>query len=352
MSFRLGTFGVLSLAVIGTVFAAPPATPYNLGETLSPTCAPGSANCTVVAPAASGANNDITSLASLTSITTTGTTELTVTNNGTGKSFVVNDAPGDTTPFVIDADGNVGIGNPSPTNALTVRSGNTPIRGERTTSLDQSARSGVDSMHITDQDALDGFGAGIGFYIQDNGMVAPNEIAYISGRRAGADDSGRLDFHTYENGAESVKMRIAPNGYVNVQDRMMVGRLTSIPDADLSVKSDSQNAVVNIYGKTASTDYGAIQVSSEGSLLNASNRPLVLQENAGNVGIGVINPRSALHIPDGKYHQAEDNNAGTPPLADCDNDNERGRISIDTLNNRLYVCNGAARGWDYAALTD
>jgi hypothetical protein len=34
---------------------------------------------------------------------------LTVTNTGTGNSFVVNDAAGDTTPFVIDADGRVGV---------------------------------------------------------------------------------------------------------------------------------------------------------------------------------------------------------------------------------------------------
>ena len=35
---------------------------------------------------------------------------VTITNAGTANSFVVNDASGDTTPFVIDASGNVGIG--------------------------------------------------------------------------------------------------------------------------------------------------------------------------------------------------------------------------------------------------
>ena len=72
----------------------------------------------------------------------------------------------------------------------------------------------------------------------------------------------------------------------------------------------------------------------------------------GNVGIGTTGPQSALHVPDGKYVQAEDNNAGAPPAGDCDADAERGRLSIDTTNNRLYVCNGATRGWDYVALTD
>ena len=36
---------------------------------------------------------------------------LTIQNNGTGNSFVVNDVASDTTPFVIDSAGNVGIGN-------------------------------------------------------------------------------------------------------------------------------------------------------------------------------------------------------------------------------------------------
>ena len=70
------------------------------------------------------------------------------------------------------------------------------------------------------------------------------------------------------------------------------------------------------------------------------------------VGIGTTTPESTLHVPDGKYFQAEDNNAGAPPAADCDTDAERGRQSIDTTNNLLYVCNGATRGWDYVALSD
>ena len=52
---------------------------------------------------------------------------VTVTNAGTANSFVVNDASGDTTPFVIDASGNVGVGTASPSTALdvagTIRSG-------------------------------------------------------------------------------------------------------------------------------------------------------------------------------------------------------------------------------------
>ncbi|OHA08958.1 MAG: hypothetical protein A3B37_02925 [Candidatus Sungbacteria bacterium RIFCSPLOWO2_01_FULL_59_16] len=73
---------------------------------------------------------------------------------------------------------------------------------------------------------------------------------------------------------------------------------------------------------------------------------------AGNLGIGTTQPQSALHVPDGRYFQAEDNNSGPPPAEDCDSDLERGRLSIDTANGRLYLCNGATRGWDYVLLND
>jgi hypothetical protein len=73
---------------------------------------------------------------------------------------------------------------------------------------------------------------------------------------------------------------------------------------------------------------------------------------AANVGIGTSSPLSALHVADGYYAQFEDNNVGSPAASDCDANAERGRLSIDTQNNRLYICNGATRGWDYLPLTD
>lgn len=91
----------------------------------------------------------------------------------------------------------------------------------------------------------------------------------------------------------------------------------------------------------ATTDFAVYQVGAS-------------DENyfAGNVGIGTTAPQSALHVPDGKYAQFEDFNAGAPAAADCDADTERGRMSIDTTNFRLYICMGATRGWDYSTLNN
>lgn len=59
------------------VSAAPPSTQYAPGETIAPTCVPGSSNCTVRPYAVSGVNSDITSLTAL-------TTPLSVSQGGTG----------------------------------------------------------------------------------------------------------------------------------------------------------------------------------------------------------------------------------------------------------------------------
>ncbi len=48
--FLLGVFILAASTFIYTALAAPPGSPYNLGETLAPTCAPGETNCTVDTP--------------------------------------------------------------------------------------------------------------------------------------------------------------------------------------------------------------------------------------------------------------------------------------------------------------
>ncbi|MCK5319856.1 hypothetical protein KAJ61_00520, partial [Candidatus Parcubacteria bacterium] len=72
--FLLGSVFISSFAFIYFAVAAPPTSPYAPGETLAPICSPGDANCTVVTPAVSGDNADITSLSTLTFIDINGGT--------------------------------------------------------------------------------------------------------------------------------------------------------------------------------------------------------------------------------------------------------------------------------------
>ena len=58
------------------------------------------------------------------------TVPLTIQNNGTGNSFVVNDVASDTSPFVIDADGRVGIGTSSPVGSLSIKAVDATATGQ------------------------------------------------------------------------------------------------------------------------------------------------------------------------------------------------------------------------------
>lgn len=72
---------------------------------------------------------------------------------------------------------------------------------------------------------------------------------------------------------------------------------------------------------------------------------------SGNIGIGTPSPVSALHVPNGQYAQFENQQAGAPIAADCDTIAERGRIIMDTTNNRFYICAGTSTAqWGYVDL--
>ncbi len=63
---------------------------------------------------------DLLTLDASTDISITGSNALSLTNTGTGNSFLVSDQASDTTPFVIDASGNVGVGTSGPTQKLDI----------------------------------------------------------------------------------------------------------------------------------------------------------------------------------------------------------------------------------------
>lgn len=79
---------------------------------------------------------------------------VTITNTGTGKSFVVNDASNDATPFCIDADGRVGIGKLTPSTSamldIVAPSASARIR------IQESGRTGWSEISASSQDGVYG----------------------------------------------------------------------------------------------------------------------------------------------------------------------------------------------------
>ena len=71
----------LFLGAFYTVFSAPPGSQYTPGETLEPTCSAGDANCSVIPPAKSGVNDDVTQIVGL-------TTPLSTSQGGSGTSTI------------------------------------------------------------------------------------------------------------------------------------------------------------------------------------------------------------------------------------------------------------------------
>jgi len=137
---------------------------------------------------------------------------------------------------------------------------------------------------------------------------------------------------------------------------------------------------------------GGIYAPSSGGLVftteaaDTSVEQMRIATTTGNVGIGTKNPSQKLDVngalrlmPTSTVPTASDGvsyfnasagkfkcyeggwwncvgmggtSAGVPSVTDCDTDLERGRTIIDTSNNRFYICNGQARGWDYILLID
>ena len=142
--------------------------------------------------------------------TTTPWGKLSVTNTGTGPSFVVEDsASPDTTPFLIDASGNVGIGTASPGANLDVlsASGNTNIRIRG-----NSASSAL---------------------LQFGNSAGTNHWAIYETVGLG-DVMGKFNFYDYT--AAAVRMTIDASGNVGI------GMTT--PDAKLDISGSSSGAIL------------------------------------------------------------------------------------------------------------
>lgn len=241
-----------------------------------------------------------------------------IVNDGSGNSFKVSDtAYGDTSPFVIDSDGDVGIGTATPGYKLDVNGGARMSSINNITGDDFYINSGGNQVHIAGN-------GGTAFRVYSGGSALPAASAFAvdaaqTGLLVKGAASQSANLQEWQNSAGTVLSSIDENGYLGIG--------TSDPQYELHI---SQNATwTSSLAITHTTPGKTLNLSTTGgatsswNLENASGllyfyntslseTSLELQDN-GNVGIGT-NFGSA----GAKLHIKEDTDTTVLRLQDSD----------------------------------
>lgn len=152
----------------------------------------------------------------------------------------------DTDKLVVEGDtGYVGVGRTAP---------QVPLHVFRDTVTGTASLFGVSILEVsTDEDMLDGFGAGLSFWASDTSYTAAGAIASVGAVRSGADNSGALVLYTATTGTNSEKVRILPDGNVGIG--------TTAPNQKLTV-GGSISLVDQAAAAADTAGYGQIWVSN------------------------------------------------------------------------------------------
>jgi len=147
-----------------------------------------------------------------TASTVTGTAA-TFNNEGSGNSFLVNDATSDTTPFVIDASGNVGIGLTTPLSVLHVARDDSSTNTEIELARLQRTTSGT---------AAAGIGAYTSTYVEDgSGTLFEAGRVGFSATNVTTGAASAAAFKVYTERETSTDMFSAFAAYVTSADRLL-----------------------------------------------------------------------------------------------------------------------------------
>ena len=159
------------------------------------------------------------------------------------------------------------------------------------------------------------------------------------------------DAHVVFDGS-TVESMIQPN--ISVDDSASALTLSGGPSAD-------GGAGLALHGAESAGNPGGLTLTTPDQTGSAAARVEV--SSGADATVTMHAPAIAaggLSMPEGQYLQIASTDDAAPPVADCDSDEERGRMSVANLprrflpgtQSRLYVCQGAARGWDYVLLSD
>jgi hypothetical protein len=223
---------------------------------------------------------------------TTPYAKFTVTNTGSGPSFIIEDSASDNSPFVVDASGKVGIGASTPDTQLTI-----------------AGSLGGAGIHL---DSTNGAGVQIDRATQGNATVLEFQTAGTYEWKIGNNGASNDNLIFYSS-AGTAKMTLEQSGDLGIG--------TTTPSSKLAVLSTTEQLRLNY----SSTQYWSDTIASDGGRTMAgfgtdadlniafggatdgdfsiNTDDLFVDTSTGNVGIGDASPSSLFTVGSGDLFQ-------------------------------------------------
>jgi hypothetical protein len=310
---------------------------------------------------------------------TIGYTGVKITNTGSTYTLYAEDEASDTTPFVIDTAGNVGIGTTSPSYKLDVNGiiatpyWKSPIAGDITkdgivNSYDLTLAYSVFGCYKNaDVGCGDANSNGI-CDCWENVIGADTLSNYLYGRDADVTGDNKVDLADMLAIANNFADMLTP--YIFKSDKPKNGDINKngiINSEDLLFLLQSFNCSKGMpcWSDIVGADNVGNPIYKGNCDLNGDNKvdlsdyfrlasnyePYVYIISTSYPSLGIKSAaefRGDAVVTDAGYLQIQKTSAGAPPSGDC-SDSYLGRFTIDTTNKRLYICMGTA-GWKYVQL--